>query len=315
MKKFIPSSRHLTPVCLAFAVLLGACSSMPATTSLLDQTRSDYRAAQTNPAVTTYAALELQQAGDAIALANNAAQERQSESKIDALAYLAKQKIALSQEVGKQKAAEAGVANAGKERDQIRLAQRTNEADQANMNAAQAKLAAEQATAATLAAQNQAALAQGDAAEAQRKAAEAQARNATLEAQLSELAAKKTERGIIITLGDVLFGVDQAALTPDGLRTVQKLGAIMQQNPQRTVMVEGFTDSTGSHAHNQTLSERRAASVAAALQEMGIARERIATRGFGETNPVASNANAQDRQLNRRVEIVLSNDDGKIAVR
>lgn len=315
MKLFIPTSLNLTPICLAFALLLGGCSSMPASTSLLDQTRSDYQAAQGNPAVSTYAALELQQAGDAMALANTAAQERQSDSKIDALAYLAKQKIALTQEVAKQKSAEAGVAGASKERDRIRLAQRTNEADQANMNAAQAKLAAEQANAATLAAQNQTALAQGDAMEAQRKAAEAQARSTTLEAQLAELSAKKTERGIVITLGDVLFGVDRVALTPDGMRTAQKLAAIMQQNPQRTVMVEGFTDSTGTQAYNQTLSEQRATSVASALQEMGVARGRIATRGYGESNPVASNANAQDRQLNRRVEIVLSNDDGKIVGR
>jgi outer membrane protein OmpA-like peptidoglycan-associated protein len=73
------------------------------------------------------------------------------------------------------------------------------------------------------------------------------------------------------------------------------------------VSVEGFTDSTGSSAHNQQLSERRAASVAQALTSMGVPRERVVTRGYGEAYPVASNDTAANRQLNRRVEIVLSN--------
>jgi outer membrane protein OmpA-like peptidoglycan-associated protein len=87
------------------------------------------------------------------------------------------------------------------------------------------------------------------------------------------------------------------------------------QNPDRTVMVEGFTDSTGSAAHNKDLSERRAASVAQALVSLGVPRERIGTRGYGEAFPVASNDTAANRQLNRRVEIVLSNEGATIPPR
>lgn len=290
-----------TPALLAIAALVGACSSMPKSTSLLDQTRSDYLAAQNNLNVASYAPLEMKQAGEALAQANAAASHADSATKIDKLAYLAKQKIALTQEVAKQKSAEADVASAGKERDQIRLDQRTNEADRAKMSAEQSKLAAQ--------------VAQGTAAEAQRKTQEAQARAAQLEAQLADLAAKKTERGMVITLGDVLFGTDLARLNPDGMRTAQKLADVLQQNPQRTVLVEGFTDSTGAATHNQALSERRATAVRSALQEMGVARERVAIRGYGETYPVAANDTAQNRQLNRRVEIVLSDAGGKIAPR
>lgn len=290
-----------TPALLAIAALVGACSSMPKSTSLLDQTRSDYLAAQSNPTVANYAPLEIKQAGEALEQANAAASHADSAAKIDKLAYLAKQKIALTQEVAKQKSAEADVASAGKERDQIRLDQRTNEADRAKMSAEQSKLAAQ--------------VAQGAAAEAQRKTQEAQARAAQLEAQLADLAAKKTERGMVITLGDVLFGTDLARLNPDGMRTAQKLADVLQQNPQRTVLVEGFTDSTGAATHNQALSERRATAVRSALQEMGVARERVAIRGYGETYPVAANDTAQNRQLNRRVEIVLSDAGGKIAPR
>jgi outer membrane protein OmpA-like peptidoglycan-associated protein len=292
---------YVTPALLAIAALVGACSSMPKTTSLLDQTRGDYLAAQSNPNVASYAPLEMKQAGEALEQANAAASHADSAEKIDKLAYLAKQKIALTQEVAKQKSAEANVASAGKERDQIRLDQRTNEADKAKASAEQSKLTAQ--------------VAQGEAAEAQRKTQEAQARAAKLEAQLADLAAKKTDRGMIITLGDVLFGTDMARLNPDGMRTAKTLADVLQQNPQRTVLVEGFTDSTGTAPHNQELSERRATAVGSALQGMGVARDRIAVRGYGEAYPAAANDTAQNRQLNRRVEIVLSDVSGKITQR
>lgn len=278
---------QFTPTLLVIAALLGACSSTPTNTGLLAQTRSDYQAVQSNPKVATYAALEMKQASDAMAQANLAASNNDSAEDIDKLAYLAKQKIALTQEVTKQKSAEADVTNAAKERDQVRLTQRTNEADQAKR--------------ATQIAQSQ--------------TQAAQAHSAILEAQLADLAARKTERGIIITLGDVLFATDQANLTQQGMSTAQKLAAVLQQNPLRAVLIEGFTDSTGTVAHNQELSERRATAVSSALQGMGVARERIAIRAYGEDYPVATNDTGPSRQLNRRVEIVLSGDDGTIQQR
>ena len=289
MKKII-----FTPTLLVIAALLTACNSMPTNTSMLDQTRNDYRSAQSNPKVASYAPLEMKQASDAMAKANAAAANNDSTEDIDKLAYLAKQKIALTQEVAKQKSAEADVAKSGTERDKMRLDQRTREADQSR-------------TAANIA--------RGDAAYAQQQTRDAQVRNANLEAQLAELSAKKTERGMVITLGDVLFATDQARLNPEGQRTVQKLAQVLTQNPQRTVLIEGFTDSTGSSAHNQALSERRADSVQLGLLEQGIARNRIAIHGYGEAHPVAGNESTTDRQLNRRVEIVLSEDDGKIRPR
>lgn len=299
---------QLTPVLLAIAVLVGACSSMPKTTSLLDQTRSDYVIAQNNPNVANYAPSEMKQAGDALAQANDAAIKNESMEKIDKLAYLARQKIATTQEVAKQRVAEAEVANAGKERNQIRLDQRTMEANQAKANANQANAIADQSR---LAAQ----VAQSETVEAQRQTQDAQVRAAKLEKQLADLAAKQTERGMVITIGDVLFGTDQARLNPEGIRTTQKLADVLQQNPQRTVLIEGFTDSTGSAEHNQDLSERRASAVRSALQLAGVNRDRIAIRGYGMSYPVAANDTAANRQLNRRVEIVLSDATGKIAPR
>lgn len=296
MKNFITSlkSTRKSAMLLSIVALFSACSSMPRSTSLLDQARSDYQMAQSNSNVTSYAPLELKQAGDALEQANVAAIKNERDEKIDQLAYIAKQKIALTQEVAKQKSAEASIAAAGKQRDQIRLDQRTDEADRAKLNAAQAR---------------------ADTAEAQRDTLEAQAHAAQLEAQLADLAAKKTERGMVITLGDVLFGTDLARLNPEGMRTAQKLADVLQQNPQRKVLVEGFTDSTGTTPHNQELSERRATAVSSALQQMGVTRDRIAMRGYGETFPAAANDTASNRQLNRRVEIVLSDASGNIVQR
>jgi outer membrane protein OmpA-like peptidoglycan-associated protein len=290
-----------TPVLLVIAALLGACSSTPTTTGLLDQTRTDFQVAQNNPKIATYAAVEMNQADEAMKLANAAAADDDSAAEIDNLAYVAKQKIALAQETAKQKSAEAEVANAGKERDQLRLDQRTSEADQARREALQAKNATD--------------LAQRNAALAQGKTQVARERAAILEAQLADLAAKETARGMIITFGDVLFGTDLARLTPVGMNTAQKLADVLQQNPERTVLVEGFTDSTGSTSHNQELSERRATSVRSVLQAMGVASERIAVRGYGEAYPVAANDTGPNRQLNRRVEIVLSNSNRMIQQR
>lgn len=284
----------LTATVLTVSAMLAACGSMTQTTTLLDQTRIDYQMAQSSANVATYAPVEMKQATDAMAKAEAAVTDRASVADIDQLAYLARQKIALTQEVAKRKVAEAEIANAGQQRNQLMLDQRTNEA-----NAAQIR-----ANAATL-----------GAVVAQKDAADAQARNAELEAQLADMAAKKTERGMVITMSDVLFGTDQSSLTSNGMATVQKLATLLQNNPQRNVLVEGFADSTGATAYNQDLSERRAGAVQSALQGMGIAPNRVAIRGYGEAFPVAANDTADNRQLNRRVEIVLSDDSGRIMAR
>ena len=228
---------------------------------------------------------------------------------------MTKQKIALANEVASRKSSEAEIANAKAVRDKVVLDQRTAEANQARMKAEDAQRAAQAALTAAAVATQQKNVAQANESEAQRLAAEAIARNQQLEAQLSELAAKKTERGLIITLGDVLFSVDQARLNADGQSMVQRLATVMQQNPKRSVLIEGFTDSTGSSTYNQELSERRAMAVRDALLSAGVERSQIAVRGYGESYPVAGNDTAMNRQLNRRVEIVLSDERGVIAPR
>jgi outer membrane protein OmpA-like peptidoglycan-associated protein len=272
--------RFLKTAVFASVVLLAACSTTPTTTSMLDQARADFVAANNNPAISSYAPLEFKQASDALDQANTAAARREDLATIDRLAYLAKQRIATAHEVARTKAAEADVAQ-------------------------------QQAASA----QQQAASAQQQAMDAQEQTRQMQARTAQLEVILVELQAKKTDRGMVITIGDVLFGTNQAELTAGGMSTLRKLADVMAQNPGRTVLVEGFTDSTGSSAHNQELSQRRANTVAMALSSMGVPRERVAMRAYGEAFPVAANDSATNRQLNRRVEIVLSNEGASIPPR
>jgi outer membrane protein OmpA-like peptidoglycan-associated protein len=157
--------------------------------------------------------------------------------------------------------------------------------------------------------------AKADAAVAQQQKAQAEDKARDLEAQLRELSAKQTERGILITLNDVLFAVNQADLTSAGMIEVQKLGYILQQNPLRTVVIEGYTDSTGTASYNLDLSQRRADAVLIALLHMGVGPERVVTRGYGREFPVASNGSAMGRQLNRRVEIILSGENVRVLPR
>jgi outer membrane protein OmpA-like peptidoglycan-associated protein len=303
MKKFI-----LLPAAFAVSVMFAACSSTPTTTSQLDMARGDFQAAQSNPSVAANAPLEFKAAADALDRANAAAAKRESLDEIDKLAYIAKQKIATAQEAAKAKQAEGEVANAARQRDEIRLQARTAEANQARNAADRAKTQAEQAKADADAARAQADAAAGS-------AREEQAKNAALQQQLADLQAKQTERGLIITLNDVLFNVDRAELSPEGMRTAQKLADVLMQEPQSVVLVEGFTDSTGTSAHNLDLSQRRAESVRNALIGLGVPAAKIASRGYGEAYPVASNSDAGSRQLNRRVEIVLSQNGAPIANR
>ncbi len=260
-------------------VIVSGCGSIPQNASLTEAHRN-YNNAQTNPQVTNMAALELKEASNFLEKADAALNNRENDTTVNHLAYLANQQVAIAQETARGKVAELAVTNAGGKRDQILLEARTAEAD-----------------------------------ESKRQVAFDQVLIAEQERQLRELNAVKTERGLVITLNDVLFRTDMAQLEPNGVRTVQKLADFLRQYTQRNVLIEGHTDSTGSHIYNQELSDRRAHSVRMALIDNGISSNRIASHGYGEAYPVASNDTAANRQLNRRVEIILSDDNGIVTPR
>lgn len=287
-------SNHTVPTLLVIGAALVGCSSVPEQHAVLEEARSIYSAAQSDPDVTKHAAVELQQAGRTLESAENAWSKKEDAESVDHLAYLAKQRALIAQDTGKLRTAEMAVASAGTRRDAVRLELRTAEAD---------------------AAHKQAGVSAAAAAQAEGELEAATTRVSEMEKELAALNARKTERGLVITLGDVLFGVNQAELKPGSERNVQKIADFLQEYPERKALIEGFTDSTGTESYNQMLSERRAQAVRMFLIEQGVSSDRIAARGYGESNPVASNATPATRQLNRRVEIVISEDDREVEPR
>ena len=153
-------------------------------------------------------------------------------------------------------------------------------------------------------------------AEQARKEAEAKAREAEqartemeqLSRELSDLKAKQTERGIVLTMGDVLFESGKATLSSEAVRNVEKLAGFLQQHPARNLLIEGHTDSVGSDEYNLGLSEWRAGAVKDQLVAGGVNQERITTIGYGKRYPVAGNDTTAGRQQNRRVEVVILNE-------
>lgn len=306
-----------SPIAMAIiaSFAVAACSGVPERNMQLDSAEARYRAAQGNPSTSELAASEMQQAADALSRANGAWVRQEPRTDVDHLAYIAGQRVAIAVAVGDRRSAERAVSRAGADRDATVLAARTSEADDAQRSAESARRASEEARRQSDLAQRDAEAARGQAAAATEQARDAQTRNSALEARLAEMNAKKTDRGLVVTMGDVLFDTNQSMLRPGGLRNVDKLVAFLKQYPERTALIEGFTDSTGSEVHNQELSARRAESVRGALVRSGIASARIATLGHGEAFPVGDNDTVDGRQLNRRVEIVLSEDGGKIPAR
>ncbi|MDB6060829.1 MAG: flagellar motor protein MotB [Verrucomicrobiaceae bacterium] len=250
-------------------LFMTACSSIPKNDSRLDAAHNNFNLLQAKANAGTAAPVELGDAQNALAQADTALKERKDAADINNKIYLAQQRVAIAEQAYNRKMAEQSLTQLNDDRDKLRLAARTAEAERAK-----AQLA-----------------------------------------ELKELQAKTTDRGIVMTLGDVLFDVGKSTLKSGGTRVVDKLAGFLSANPQRKVAIEGFTDSTGSDELNQTLSENRAEAVKAVLVGAGISPDRIVTRGYGKSFPVAGNEAAAGRQLNRRVEIVLSDENGNIAPR
>ncbi len=127
-----------------------------------------------------------------------------------------------------------------------------------------------------------------------------------LEAISQGATVERHQQQLTVTLrSDVLFDVDSSMLKPGAYDEIDFVADTLLRYPETVVMVDGHTDSTGSAAYNQRLSEERALSVRNALIQRGVDHRRITARGFGETRPVASNASESGRQLNRRVAITI----------
>lgn len=296
---------------LGLALALGACVSGPRQNDALDNARVAVRTAEADPNVSKYAALDLDAAKRDLEVAERAALHGNG-ADIAEPAYLATQNARLAQVHAAAKADDARVAAGQTERDRIMLDARTREAENAKASANAARDQRDQATeesarSAANAARSQqdATRSQEDAARSQESAAIAQAETARVQAELDELKARPTPRGLVMTLGDVLFNTGRAELNSGAQRKMEQLAQFLNEHPDRRVKIEGFTDSVGTDSYNEELSQHRADAVKNALLSRGVASSRIDTEGYGKAYPVANNTDSGGRQLNRRVEVVI----------
>jgi len=279
------------------AALLAACAGAPVKTTGAAEARSKLMQLQSNGELASRAPVAIKEADLAVTAAE--APERNAELSAHRV-YLADRKVDTARALAETRFAEDQRVALAKQRETARLDARTREADAAKLQAATAEAAS--------AAQRRAAeQARADAGAAQLAAANATEQSAELQRQIDELQARPTDRGLVLTLGDVLFATGKANLIAGATGNLDKLVAFLNSYPERTAIIEGYTDSVGSEAYNQDLSERRAESVRSYLASRGIAPARLSSSGKGEYGPVADNGSATGRQQNRRVEVTISN--------
>ena len=257
---------------------LAACATTPRQSAQLDEARNRVQALAQEPLAQQAAADDLRGAQDRLHEAENALQQGEPLSKVDHLAYLAERHADAGEARVQAANARQELAHVQEQRNQIILESREREA------AAQAQ-----------------------------QAAQAKQQLAQTEQQLAELKAKQTERGAVVTLGDVLFDTGAATLKPGADLSLNRLADYLKAHPETKVLIEGHTDSRGSDEYNDALSLRRAQAVMQALVTRGVDPDALHAAGRGKGYPVATNDTAAGRQQNRRVEIVFSDASGRFA--
>jgi outer membrane protein OmpA-like peptidoglycan-associated protein len=287
---------YLTPIArtasgILILAMVAGCGGPPRDNPMIDSARVAYQRAAEDPEVGRHAPVALEEAREALNRAVTLWQQKAPREIVDHHGYLAQQRAEIARQRARMVRAEASIQDLERELAQVQLEARTADAEAAEARARAERTRAERAR-------------------AQAEAAMQRARE--LSERVSELEAELTHRGLVLTLSDVLFDVGRAQLREGATRTIGALVEFLNEYPERRVLIEGHTDSTGSRDLNMRLSHDRAQAVQAALVARGISANRIATAGLGPDFPVASNATTAGRQQNRRVEIIISDAAGHI---
>ncbi|NLO78803.1 MAG: OmpA family protein [Xanthomonadaceae bacterium] len=266
----------MTRLRLAFPVLimllLGACATQqPTESNMLAQARQAVDEIENNPDVVRHAPVALREAQESLRQAEQSAQQGDDPRATDHYAYLALKRAQTAQAQARREVLAQSVREAEQERARIQLEARERAVARAQREAEESRQALE---------------------EAQR--------------QLADLQPQQTERGIVLTLGEVLFPFDSAELQPGAHRALDRLASYLQAHPDHNILVEGHTDATGDADYNQRLSERRAETVYRALVQRGVDPSRLRIAGLGKDFPVADNSTPSGRSQNRRVEVVVA---------
>jgi len=246
--------------------------------------RAALQEAKAKPEVASASAVTLYEAEQTL---KEAEKVEDDAAKKEHLAYMSERKTQLAVASTERTMAEKEALSLSEDKDKLILELREKEIEKAKLSAKEKTALLEKARK-----------------EAKQKAAELE----QLKAELGKLKARPTDRGMVLTLGDVLFATNRATLTAGAEKNIDQLSKFMNKYPSRKIVIEGHTDSRGSSEYNMTLSKRRADAVKKALVAKGIGESRIATKGYGETYPVANNKTAAGRQQNRRVEVIILED-------
>ena len=253
--------------------LLAGCGGIPTNHPDLLRARDAYYEVQSNAWVNENAPVEKYEAGQAL----EKAEQAETIEELEHLSYLAERRSQIAVAAAKTRRAEKEIGALAKEKNTVLL-----EARELEIQEKTRKIQVRE-----------------------REAALAREMTKKLQMELAELNAKKTDRGVVLTLGDVLFEFDRAELMSGAFRTINKLAAFLNEYEDRNLLIEGHTDSIGTPEYNLDLSRRRAQTVRSALMEKEITADRIITKGYGEDYPVASNLTEAGRQQNRRVEVII----------
>jgi outer membrane protein OmpA-like peptidoglycan-associated protein len=254
---------------------------------MVDEARQQYTEVKENPEIVKHAPNALQEAEEQFKVIKNLSKNGGNRELINHHAYIAQQKIAMAREMAVLNDRQDQLAKIEREHQTMLAQVQEMRAEEARRRAEQARIEAEQA----------------------------KMRSEELAAKLTEIEAEKTERGLVVNLRNVLFDPGKATFQLGSADNIAKLSRFLLEYTDRTVLVEGFTDNTGSRELNQRLSEKRAEAVKQALVASGVEPERIFTRGYGEDYAVVDNATAAGRMQNRRVEVVISDENGTITAR
>ncbi|WP_290649274.1 OmpA family protein [Aquisalimonas sp.] len=285
------NNRTLLAAAISVSLFLGGCAATSESPQGAADVRNRLDALQNNPDLANRTRLELRAAEEAVQLAErplSAAQSDLGEHRV----YMADRKVEIASARATTLHAEAQRERLSAERGEARLAARTSEVARARDDARSARGEADAARASEMSS------AAASAVEAQRLAGE-------MQQQIDDLQAEVTDRGLVLTLGDVLFATGSSDLQHGTNANLDKLVSFLNDHPQRNVLVEGHTDNVGGKELNQALSLRRAETVRNYLTGKGIESERLTAEGIGMDRPIADNNTPTGRQQNRRVEIVI----------
>ena len=298
--------RSLSALATAMSLLLlTACASAPKVPEGAINARQQLNKLQANAALAQLAPVAIRQADQAVQAAETQVKDRELSAH---LVFVADRKVNIAWAQAQDKLAQDERKVLADQRDAARLDSRTREADLARSDANVARADADRARDDASDAQLAAAAAQNDANQARSDAERSQSEAAELQAQIAVLNAKTTERGLVVTLGDVLFDTAQSNLKISAGNHLANLAGFLKTYPDRGVIIEGHTDSVGDSDYNYGLSQRRADSVQSYLLAQGINSSRMSSSGKGEAMPVAGNDSASGRQQNRRVEVIITNE-------